>query len=359
MSKAKDRKNALDNLFGGGGMAGMVAAGASARPRLSSGAIGAAEINLIRDERDKLRVEVDELTGKLSTSVAVVELDTAKVQPSFVPDRMVVEHDPAFEALKASIKETGQQVPILVRPHPSEADSFQIAYGHRRWRACRELGMPVRGVVRELTDEELLIAQGQENHERKDLSFIETCLFVLRLSSDYPQSVICKAINKDKSLVSKYRKLAATMPEDFLVRIGPAPKIGRPRWEELAGYFHEDGSLSPGHQKAVEWLFASEAFGELDSDERFISILEALNETPSEAQTPPEQNNAQTSPVTDVSSSSRKGWFGEKRVAFKQGPKATSFTVDHRAHPLLASYLMERMEELVRQFEEEHGEEGQ
>lgn len=355
MSKAKDRKNALDSLFGGGGMADMVAAGSAQRPRLASGAIGAAEINLIRDERDRLKEEVSDLSGRLSSAVAVVELDPSKVHPSFVPDRMVVEHDPAFDALKESIEQTGQQVPILVRPHPTEENQFQIAFGHRRWRACRDLGIKVRGVVRALSDEELLIAQGQENHERKDLSFIETCLFVLRLSADYPQSVICKAINKDKSLVSKYRKLAATMPESFLMTIGPAPKIGRPRWEEMAGYFSEDGKMDPVHQKAVDWLFASEAFLDLDSDERFLAVLEALQEADNGVHTEaPEQTVA--AKTAKPAGSSNKGWFGDRQVAFKQTAKATSFIVDHTANPELADYLMQHIDELVRRFEEEHKE---
>ena len=49
---------------------------------------------------------------------------------------------------------------------------YQVAYGHRRVRATAILGIKVRAIVRDLTDAELVIAQGQENNARQDLSFI-------------------------------------------------------------------------------------------------------------------------------------------------------------------------------------------
>ena len=80
-----------------------------------------------------------------------------------------------------AIRITGQQVPILVRPHPEIEGRYQIAYGHRRARAARELGRPVRAVVRQMSDAELVVAQGQENSARRDLSFIERALYAAKL----------------------------------------------------------------------------------------------------------------------------------------------------------------------------------
>ncbi len=355
MNKAKDRKNALDTLFSGGGMAGMVADATSPRARLSSGAIGAAEINLIKDERDKLREELKTLNMQITSSCNVVDLNPEQVQPSFVADRMEVAFDPAFEALKESIAETGQQVPILVRPAPDEDGVYQIAYGHRRWKACRALGKPVRGVIKALSDEELLVAQGQENHERKDLSFIETCLFVFRLSQDYPQTLIVKAIGKDKSLVSKLRKLAATMPEEFLRVVGPAPKIGRPRWEEMASFF-PGGQLAPNHEKAINSLFALDSFTELHSDERFSEVLQLLQETPSK----PERNSTASSGEISVSAHTRKAksseWLGNKHVLVKHTGKATVFTVDSKTQSDFSSFLLKELPGLIAKFEEMKGE---
>ena len=45
----------------------------------------------------------------------------------------------------------------------------------------RSWGRPVKAVVKKLGDEELVIAQGQENNERQDLSYIEKARFAHRL----------------------------------------------------------------------------------------------------------------------------------------------------------------------------------
>jgi ParB family transcriptional regulator, chromosome partitioning protein len=93
-----------------------------------------------------------ELEKQLADSQAIVELDPANIQSSFVPDRMAASSED-HDKLMASIRLTGQQVPILVRPHPSQEGHYQVAYGHRRLRAVTELGRKVRAVVRDLSDE--------------------------------------------------------------------------------------------------------------------------------------------------------------------------------------------------------------
>jgi hypothetical protein len=50
---------------------------------------------------------------------------------------------------------------------------FQVAYGHRRLRAAELLQIKVKAVVRYLSDIEMVVVQGKENSDRRDLSFIE------------------------------------------------------------------------------------------------------------------------------------------------------------------------------------------
>ncbi|MGO8658348.1 ParB/RepB/Spo0J family partition protein, partial [Rhizobium ruizarguesonis] len=69
----------------------------------------------------------------------------------------------------------------LVRPHPETKGRYQVAYGHRRLAAAREIGIRVRAVVRDLTDGQLVVSQGQENSARTNLSYIERALFASRL----------------------------------------------------------------------------------------------------------------------------------------------------------------------------------
>ncbi len=127
---------------------------------------------------------IDELAAradKLLEGETVVDLDPATVDVSFVQDRLEDDRD-AFETLKAAIREQGQTSPILVRPHPSDAGRYMVVFGHRRLRVASELGRPVRAVVKAISDRDHVIAQGQENSARSDLSFIERARFAKRLS---------------------------------------------------------------------------------------------------------------------------------------------------------------------------------
>lgn len=89
----------------------------------------------------------------------------------------------AFLELKESIRHDGEnQVPILVRPlrpkaYTADAPRYELAYGHRRLRACRELGIAIRAIVEELTQARLVERMHAENRERASLSAYEAGLF--------------------------------------------------------------------------------------------------------------------------------------------------------------------------------------
>lgn len=208
----------------------------------------------------------------------VVELDPALCEPSFVRDRLEDtgsgEGDPTgIAALAESIEEGGQAVPILVRPMPGASGRYQIAYGHRRWLACKRLGRPVRAVVKPLADEELIVAQGRENNERRDLTFIERAHFAARLvARGMPRTVVQKALGVDKTELARLLAVANGLPEGLAERIGRAPKVGRPRWLKLVALCEGEGA-----EKA---LAAAEASCGLDTDGRFRAVLEAMGEVP-------------------------------------------------------------------------------
>src|ERR1700733_12559676 len=63
--------------------------------------------------------------------------------------------------------------------------------------------------------------------------------------------------------------VARSIPEPLIVAIGPAPKVGRPRWEQLATLIVND---------ARKWrlAIADPAYATADSDARFERILKAL-----------------------------------------------------------------------------------
>lgn len=178
--------------------------------------------------------------GAVSRSIAdlkarsVIEIDPNLIDGAGIRDRL--ESDATEDAdLARSISEYGQQVPVLVRPHPTEEGRYQIVYGRRRVLAMRDLGQPVKALVRDLDDQQLVIAQGQENTARRDLSFIEKVNFARQMDeAGYSRKVICDAISVDKTLISRMLSVAQRVPVAVIEAIGSAHGIGRDRWLDFA-----------------------------------------------------------------------------------------------------------------------------
>jgi ParB family chromosome partitioning protein len=80
----------------------------------------------------------------------------------------------AFDGLKAEIQTAGRNVQAIKVRRLGQGgdgqDEYEIAFGHRRHRACLELGLPVAAVIEELTDAQLFTEMERENRERQDLS---------------------------------------------------------------------------------------------------------------------------------------------------------------------------------------------
>ncbi len=179
--------------------------------------------------------------------------------PSSIPDRFDgAGDDAAIDEIAASIKERGQIVPGLIRPHKGNGLPYQIVFGRRRLAAAKALGLKFRAIVRELSDEEAIVFQGEENANRNDLSFIEKCAFALsqeqagyrrrrdlRIACDGQVACVGDAADCNRD------------PPDVLFAIGSSPEIGRRRWIDFADAFarRQDGAArikqSLGQDKAA------------------------------------------------------------------------------------------------------------
>ncbi|RXT19698.1 plasmid partitioning protein RepB [Rhizobium leguminosarum] len=242
------------------------------QPHRPSGAVKAMNLSLGRLGEEAAAAKA--LRESLASGDKVLEIDPAAIEMSFIRDRIPVDKDAEFERLKQSIQESGQQVPILVRPDPVRAGHYQAAYGHRRLRAAAEIGVPVKAVVRKLTDEELILAQGQENGPRVDLSFIERALFARRMDEHgFSRDMIARALATDKPETSRLLQVAQTIDPEIILAIGPAPKVGRPRWLAFAEKFREMGG-----QKKAQAVISAAGFGTLETNSRFDVIWKAVEE---------------------------------------------------------------------------------
>ena len=132
-------------------------------------------ISSLSELRNKVAQAEQNVSGE-----TIIELDPELLESSFVSDRMGVD-DIAYAELLEAIRERGQDTPIQVRPHPTAEGRYQIVFGHRRARAAKDLRRPVRAVVKAISDADHVIAQGQENSARENLSFIERAMFAQRL----------------------------------------------------------------------------------------------------------------------------------------------------------------------------------
>lgn len=237
--------------------------------RVPAGVIGATHraIDDIRAERDRLRELVETGGG------AVRELDTSLIDPSPYPDRLPDDDPGDFEAFKRSIEIDGQKVPIQVRQSPSAAGRYQIVYGHRRWRAAKELGLPVRALEVEISDLDLVVAQGIENASRQDLTWIERALFASRMDeAGIKPRDIYAALSIEDAELARMRSVYRSVPLDIIEAIGRAPKIGRPRWVDFAKAI----AAGAGSLEALRSILAKGSEASETSDQRFQRALDAI-----------------------------------------------------------------------------------
>lgn len=298
-------------------------------PHRPSGAVKAMNLSLGRLGEEAAAAKA--LRESLASGDKVLEIDPAAVEMSFIRDRIPVDRDAEFERLKQSIRDSGQQVPILVRPDPVRAGHYQAAYGHRRLRAAAEIGVPVKAVVRKLTDEELIVAQGQENGPRVDLSFIERALFARRLDEHgFSRDMIATALTTDKPETSRLLQVAQTIDPEIILAIGPAPKVGRPRWLAFAEKFRETGG-----QKKAQAAIGARGFLELDTNSRFDVIWKALEE-----KTPPQR-----------AEQTLRAQGGAPLALVARSGKTFRITVKSAA---FSEFLAQRLVSLAAEFEEEN-----
>ena len=122
--------------------------------RIDLGLTGYDELFMSTEERlDTKKPKVDELP--------LDELKPFKDHP------FKVIGDEEMERLKDSIRESGVLIPALARP---AENGYELISGHRRLAACRALGLStIPVIVRNLTDEEAVIAMVDSNLQREHI----------------------------------------------------------------------------------------------------------------------------------------------------------------------------------------------
>ncbi len=297
--------------------------------------VAAGAVRSIKDTFSAVEKENYMLRAQLAGVEGARDIRPDDIDPSPFADRFEQADDPAFEALKRSIAERGQEIPVLLRPHPSRPGRYEIAYGHRRVRAARELSQAVRAIVRPLSDDDLAVAQGLENSAREDLSFIERAVFALRLEeAGRERALIQQALAIDKAEASKLISVARAVPSDIVLAIGKAAKTGRPRWLEFAEALKDQAAV-----KRVRRAIAAEAFGSAPSDARFGLLYAAAKDAG-------KSSAASSAPIPIAASD------GAVLGTVLASKREIRVALSRNRGPSLAAFLARRLPQLLKEFDE-------
>ena len=116
-------------------------------------------------EKIKL-TSIDELLGVVNEESAM-EIEIDKIKP-FSGHPFKVIDDEKMQDLIESISESGVLTPVLIRP--DQNDGYEMISGHRRMHAAQKAGLiTIPASVREMTDDEAVIAMVDANIQREEL----------------------------------------------------------------------------------------------------------------------------------------------------------------------------------------------
>lgn len=199
--------------------------------------------------RDRLGKGLGALLGQYMEPEAepaeVRRVKVAAIVPNPLQPRRVFT-DEELKDLAASIRENGLLQPLVVRTAPGATDRFELVAGERRFRAISSLGwedVPV--LVREASDETLLVLALVENLQREELNPLEEAEGYKTLTDRFgmSQADIARAMGKDRSTVANLLRL-----------LNLPPSVRR---------LLESGELSMGHARALLSLDDTVRAGEL------------------------------------------------------------------------------------------------
>ena len=230
-------------------------------------------------EAEALKERVKTLEGESPLR----KLDPATVKPSKWANRHEASFLTAeFQELKAEIATAGGNVqPVKVRPvrvlngstPPTDA-TYELIFGHRRHRACLDLGIPVLAAIEEASDVSLFEQMERENRGRKNLSAWEQGTMYRKALDDGLYSSLrrlSEGLGVDVSLVSKSVSLAR-LPEPVVAAF-QSPLDIQFRWAApLAEAMQKDPEGTLERARAL-----AEARGDLNAASVFSKVIGQLD----------------------------------------------------------------------------------
>jgi len=174
-------------------------------------------------------------TSDQPASAGVMQVSVSQIKPN--PHQPRTHFDPeALQDLAASIREHGVIQPLILTKAEQEGHYLLIA-GERRWQAARQAGLEkVPAILREASQQELLLLALIENVQRADLNPLETAQAYRELADKFnlTHEQIAERVGKSRPAVSNTLKLLEAAPDVLQALL--------------------DSQISEGHARALQGL---------------------------------------------------------------------------------------------------------
>lgn len=169
---------------------------------LGKGVDGLISQNTRRVSAAPAKKEKSEQTVEKSEQMIKVSM----IEPNREQPRKHFEEDSLLE-LADSIKRFGILQPLLVQ---KKGDYYEIISGERRWRAAKLAGLKeVPVIIKEYTEEELVVVSLIENIQREDLNPIDEAMTYKRLLEEFnlKQDEVAERVSKSRTAVTNSMRL--------------------------------------------------------------------------------------------------------------------------------------------------------
>ena len=145
--------------------------------------------------------KVEDASANIPNTLSLDDIDPNPEQPRQEFD------ETKLGELAASIKSQGIIQPLLVRP---KAGRYQLVAGERRWRAAKLAGLnEVPVLVRDMSDEDVMVTALIENLQREDLNPIDeaVALKTLRDTLKMTQDALAARLGKSRPAIANALRL--------------------------------------------------------------------------------------------------------------------------------------------------------
>lgn len=226
-------------------------------------------------EKVKL-TSIDEMLGVLNEESAM-EIEISRIH-SFKDHPFKVLDDGKMQDLVDSVKENGVLTPVLIRPAAN--DQYEMISGHRRMHAAAIAGLTtIPAIIRELSDDEAVIAMVDANIQREELLPSEKAFaFKMKLNAMKRQAgrptknasqngtnkrsdeLLASEVGISRNQIQRYIRLTELIPEllelvdkkklQFTVAVDIS-YLDREIQKWIYEYIRDNGFIKPGQISAL------------------------------------------------------------------------------------------------------------